>query len=72
MIPSIYWHIIIDMIQLCISLEINNKTGRFILTNTKDIGSQLGATQVHNSHHKKKMTYAYFSNIFQNMSAKTQ
>ena len=72
MIPSIYRHIIIGMIQLCTSLEINKKTGGFLLTNTKDIGSQLGATQAHHSQHRRNMTYARPSNILQNMSAETQ
>lgn len=68
MIPSIYRRIIIGIIQLCTNLEINAKTGGFILTNTQNIGSLLGAAQAHHSQDMRKMKYARSSNILQNMS----
>ena len=58
MIPSVYWHIIPGIIQLCTNLEINAKTGGFILTNTQNIGTLLGAVQAHHSQHIQKMKYA--------------
>ena len=72
MIPSIYWYIIIDIIQLCTNLEINSKTGGLILSNTTNIGSVLGAVQAHHSQHMQNIKYACFSNILPNMSGNLQ
>ena len=49
MIPSVYRHIIIDIIQLYTNLKINAKTGGFIFTNMQNIGTLLDEVQAHHS-----------------------
>lgn len=43
MLLSIYPHIIIKMFRICTDLEIDERTGGFVLTNMKDFRSDLGA-----------------------------
>ena len=72
MLPRIYRHIIIAMTKLRTDLVIDDKTGCLVLTNKKDISSELGAMQAHHGIGTREMQYARDSHTMKDIPKGSQ